>query len=116
MNELRAFAKMALYSGYGWGCGYVVVPPGHPYHGADYDHVPVEVNGGLTFGERADDLANWPEITDADKGCWVFGFDTAHYGDTPEKWPDKQSVLAEANRLKKQLEKLWEQEKLLKED
>ncbi|MDQ5841188.1 MAG: hypothetical protein M3537_08625 [Chloroflexota bacterium] len=31
-------------------CGYAAVPPGHPYHGADYSDLEVEVHGGLTYG------------------------------------------------------------------
>jgi hypothetical protein len=61
------------------------------------------VHGGLTFSESADDL-NWPEITEKDKGGWVVGFDTAHAWDSLENWPDERTVLAEAKRLKKQLE------------
>lgn len=30
-------------------CGYVGVPPGHPWHGKDYGDLPVDVHGSLTF-------------------------------------------------------------------
>jgi hypothetical protein len=33
-------------------CGYVGVPPGHPFHGKGYDDVDVAVHGGLTYGRR----------------------------------------------------------------
>lgn len=33
-------------------CGYVGVPPGHPWYDQDYYDVPVTVHGGLTYGAR----------------------------------------------------------------
>lgn len=56
-------------------CGYVRVPPGHPYYGKDYDNVDVDVHGGLTFAE----LEPCTEHEDG-QGYW-FGFDCAHFGD-----------------------------------
>lgn len=90
-------------------CGYVGLPPGHPFHGVDYDqctradctvdrtvewcpeHSPnaaVEVHGGLTFADFC---------RESDKGeafgichvpfpgrpahVWWLGFDCAHGGD-----------------------------------
>ena len=32
-------------------CGYTRIPPGHPWHGKDYDDIDVDVHGGLTFAE-----------------------------------------------------------------
>lgn len=55
-------------------CGYVGVPDTHEYHGKDYDDVPVEVHGGLTY---ASDRA---PRKDPD-GLWYLGFDCAHCGD-----------------------------------
>jgi len=42
---------------------------GHKYHGMNYDNIPVDVHGGLTYS-RLDE-----------NGSWKIGFDTAHYGD-----------------------------------
>lgn len=68
-------------------CGYVRIPPGHPWHGLHYDHDDlrtidgewVDVHGGLTFSE--------PD-THCDKGgpddAWWLGFDCAHAGDAPD--------------------------------
>ena len=56
-------------------CGYVRVPPGHPYHGKSYDDVAdVSVHGGLTFAEGE-------PCTHDDGVGWWFGFDCAHAGD-----------------------------------
>lgn len=55
-------------------CGYVGIPETHRVFGLDYDNVPVEVHGGLTYagdrcpGEKPD-------------GLWWVGFDCAHLGD-----------------------------------
>jgi len=56
-------------------CGYVRIPPSHPMHGKNYNDVPVDVHGGLTFG----DPEPCKEHEDG-QGYW-FGFDCAHLGD-----------------------------------
>lgn len=91
----------------GWGNGYVILPKGHKYHGVGYDSVPVEVHGGLTFGQEVteDSLEGWEQLTKEDVGGWMIGFDTAHYGDTSAKWT-KEQVQAETNRLLDQLKQL----------
>ena len=86
----------------GWGNGYVVIPPIHPWHNKDYNDIDVEVHGGLTFGEPYETLS-WPELTEADKGHWIIGFDTCHYSDTKERWP-KEAVREETKILMKQVQ------------
>jgi hypothetical protein len=73
----------------GYRCGYVRVPPGHPWHGRDYDDVDASVHGGLTFAQ--------PDLHCGKGGAddaWWLGFDCAHCGDAPdpglpgcERWP-----------------------------
>lgn len=78
-------------------CGYVGLPPGHKFHGKDYDEVTVydddyrstpSVHGGLTFA----DSCSTEERTDGGGIChipapgrpadvWWLGFDCAHSGD-----------------------------------
>lgn len=58
-------------------CGYVGVPPGHPWHGADYDSVSAEVHGGLTFSGKTDDARK----VDGQPDLYWLGFDLAHLGD-----------------------------------
>lgn len=65
----------------GWGNGYVRIPEGHPYYEKNYDDIPVSVHGGLTFSNHVFEDGEY--FSD---GYWV-GFDTAHYGDTKERWP-----------------------------
>lgn len=87
---------------HGWGNGYVIIPPVHPAYGKDYDDIDVDVHGGLTFAMSTDEgWDHFPEGTP--KGHWCMGFDTAHSGDTLQRWP-KEAVEAEAQRLKEQLE------------
>ena len=90
-------------------CGYVGVPPEHPWHGVDYwgcpkgeereplgcEHCPdahVEVHGGLTYADacqESDDpsrgICHVPEPGRPDD-VWWFGFDCAHAGDVSPKW------------------------------
>jgi hypothetical protein len=68
-------------------CGYVRVPPTHSQFGKEYDDVPVDVHGGLTFA------AEEPCEHEDGKGFW-FGFDCAHYGDAMCD-RDSQSELSE---------------------
>jgi hypothetical protein len=69
----------------GYRCGYVRIPPGHPWHGLDYDDVKTldgchpDVHGGLTFAE--------PDVHCGKGGpddAWWLGFDCAHAGDAPD--------------------------------
>ena len=92
---------------FGWGNGYVTIPKGHPLHGKGYDEIhdlvpALEVNGGLTFADSANDL-KWDELPENSEDAWVVGFDTAHSWDTLEMW-SKEAVMEEAEKLKIQLE------------
>ncbi len=42
-----ATAKAPLYGAVN---GYVLIPEVHIWHGLDYDDIPVDVHGGLTYG------------------------------------------------------------------
>lgn len=53
-------------------CGYIAVPPGHPWHGRDIFEVDASVHGGLTFSGHLDG---------APAGWHVLGFDCGHAGD-----------------------------------
>jgi hypothetical protein len=65
-------------------CGYVAVPPGHPWHGRNYDHVRPypEVHGGLTYSSACGGhICHKPAPGESDDVWWL-GFDCAHAGDT----------------------------------
>lgn len=65
-------------------CGYVAVPPGHPFHGKDYNHEDVEgldVHGGLTYANACQGkICHVPKPGEPDD-VWWFGFDCNHYRD-----------------------------------
>ena len=94
----------------GWGNGYVIINSTHPLFGKDYTESctsTIEAHGGITFSGIGSSLGD--HLPGKFKGCedlWVFGFDTAHYGDTKENWP-KEAVIAETDRLREQLLKMY---------
>ena len=61
----------------------------------------MDVNGGLTFSESADNL-DWEEIPEKNEGDWIVGFDTAHSWDTKDDW-SKYRVQQETDSLMEQL-------------
>jgi hypothetical protein len=58
--------------------GYVAIPKDHPWFGLEYEEIPCDVHGGLTFGRPCNIF---------DSEYWMIGFDTAHYQDTSGIWP-----------------------------
>lgn len=65
-------------------CGYVAVPPGHPWHGRDAfgdNAIDASVHGGLTYSGACDGkICHVPDPGDPDDVWWL-GFDCAHYRD-----------------------------------
>lgn len=67
-------------------CGYVAMPPGHPWHGKHYDDLEgIEVHGGLTFSEECGGgfggaVCHVPSPGEPDNVWWL-GFDMAHAWD-----------------------------------
>lgn len=91
------------YNNHGWGNGYVALPPSHKYFGVQYENIDgIEVHGGLTFSDYATSLRNIPIDKRLLSKYWVVGFDTAHYMDTKENWPEV-SVIHETKKLFNQL-------------
>lgn len=98
IDEATGLDCLIVRQGAGALCGYVGVPPDHPWHGVDYgyhDGDPngqVEVHGGLTFADRcheSDDpstgICHIPaEGRPAD--VWWFGFDCAHAFDLAPRY------------------------------
>lgn len=93
---------------HGYANGYVAVPQNHPLWGKDYDDEElwnIDVHGGLTYSDSWRDQFPNAELLDGEvpKGYWIFGFDTAHYGDNSENC-DRQYCINEVTSLKEQLE------------
>lgn len=64
-------------------CGYVGLPPGHPWHGKPYEDIKPhpDIHGGLTYGHECfEPICHVPEPGESDAFYWV-GFDCAHLGD-----------------------------------
>lgn len=75
-------------------CGYVGVPPGHPFHGKDYADKwddeyqeiieagpPVDVHGGLTYADGCGGAICHKAAPGEPDELWWFGFDCAHSWD-----------------------------------
>lgn len=92
--------------------GYVAVPPEHPLYGKGDSAEEVEaldVHGGVTYTGKIEHLPYPSKLLDhkeIPRDWWVFGFDTCHYGDNPDKWNCK-TVASETRKLQAQLENLF---------
>lgn len=64
-------------------CGYVAVPPGHPWHGKDYHDLEPhpEVHGGLTYADLCQGPVCHVQKAGEPDNVWWLGFDCAHLGD-----------------------------------
>lgn len=125
------FVCLMLRNRTGAWCGYVGVPPGHAWHGQDYDNVRVprtdpddewsdwvDVNGGLTFsgsctGEPPDNICHVAAPGEADDVWWL-GFDCAHLHDVVpgmmrmgESWGE--ASYKDVPFVKREVERLVEQ-------
>jgi hypothetical protein len=94
-------------SHFGFWCGYVAVPPGHPWHGQE--DIPAEVHGGITYTHQcAGDICHVPGPGEPDDVWWV-GFDCGHASDlhpagpltflSREVYRDLEYVKAQAEAL-----------------
>lgn len=64
--------------GLGHLCGYVAVPPSHPWHGQDFMEIDADVHGGLTYGRKCEgSICHVPAPGEPEDVYWV-GFDCAH--------------------------------------
>lgn len=85
-------------------CGYVTVPKNHIAFGKSYEDLPIEVHGGLTYGD----------IDSQTKSEQTFGFDCAHFNDlSTYDRPGREGhfwtldeVIAETDKMAEQFQKL----------
>lgn len=102
-------------------CGYVGVPPGHPWHGKHYDAVYdfegdyLEVHGGLTYSDKCRPdigICHVPEPGESDDFHWL-GFDCAHSCDTyptqPHDFVDQYAIYRSYGYVRSEVEKLARQ-------
>ncbi len=80
-GEHEGFPLLAVRGkNHGAWCGYVAMPPGHPWHGktgcAEYPEV--SVHGGLSYGNACGgDICHVPRPGEPDNVWWL-GFDCVH--------------------------------------
>ena len=96
--EFKCYIRRVTRSGHL--CGYVHLTPDNDYFGLDYDNIPLNCHGGLTY---ASDYENE----------WAIGFDCAHYGDLQpfyeDDWHDKRGVYRDMEFVTKECESICEQ-------
>ena len=78
-GEHQGYQWVVVNNGSGYRCGYVRVPPGHPWHGKDDMDLNLDVHGGITFGQ-----ADVPCDAAGPDDAWWVGFDCAHSCDAPD--------------------------------
>jgi len=61
-------------------CAYIGLPQDHPLAGYNYELLPVDCHGGLTFASEGKD--KWPE------GFYWYGWDYSHAGDYAFYWDE----------------------------
>lgn len=71
-GEHEGIQWAVLHNGRGCRCGYIALPPGHPWHGFGYDEIDAAIHGGLTYAQGSADGSHW------------IGFDCSHYGDAAD--------------------------------
>lgn len=64
-------------------CGYLAVPPGHPWHGKSYNDEgwDPEVHGGLTYAAKCSEFVCHVPAAGESDDVWWLGFDCAHSWD-----------------------------------
>lgn len=109
-SQLEKYTNCDHSAGYA-NC-YVAIPQEHPLYGMCYGAINIKIHGGLTFsgsfGSMKREIIRKPEKVEYLDGefsndCWVFGFDTLHFGDNPQN-RSREWCIMEVTRLKEILE------------
>lgn len=79
-DPVTGLACLVNRGGAGAWCGYVGLPPGHPWRELHYDDIPADIHGGLTYGPSKCLGKICHEVEGEDDVRWI-GFDCAHAGD-----------------------------------
>lgn len=90
--EAYGFPCLIRRAGMGHLCGYVAIPPGHPWHGMAYDDIKADAHGGLTFADTCEwPVCHVPKPGESDDVWWV-GFDCGHAFDLSPKMSMYESL------------------------
>lgn len=99
--EAHGFNCLMVRNRSGNWCGYVGVPPSHPWHGKSCDDevlYEINVHGGLTYAEHcAGRICHVPKPGEAEHLFWL-GFDTAHSGDYSPAYSNRYAMGGEVYR------------------
>jgi hypothetical protein len=75
------FPVLAIRNDRGAWCGYVGIPPGHPWHSGNYQEPELECHGGLTYAGLCNGvICHVPREGEPAEVLWL-GFDCGHAGD-----------------------------------
>ena len=117
-NRVIDMLDKGIYKGYHYAivsfgshpCAYIELPKGHKYYGKDYDDIPIDCHGGLTYSREG----ILPSSNDYHKDGYWIGWDYAHLGDycgwlnvfdsTGKKWTTEE-ILQEVKEVIEQLSK-----------
>lgn len=69
---------LAVRGPHGAWCGYVGVPPGHPWHGRDPFDLGVDVHGGLNYASTCIGVICHQPLPGEPDNVWWLGFDCSH--------------------------------------
>lgn len=81
--EHAGFPCLALrHDHFGSWCGYVALPPSHPWAAMGFDDIPADVHGGFTYGAATcgSRICHKPKPGEPDDVRWI-GFDCNHLDD-----------------------------------
>ena len=97
--EFKCYIRRVPRSGHL--CGYVHLTTDNDYYGYEYDDIPVDCHGGLTYASEHETE-------------WVIGFDCAHYGDLHPFYNDFEiygntGTYRDMDFVKKECESICEQ-------
>ncbi len=81
---------LAVRGPHGAWCGYVGLPPGHPWHGEDPFGLGVEVHGGLNYAAPCSEFVCHLPAPGEPADVWWIGFDCSHAFDV---MPDTEALL-----------------------
>ena len=117
-NRVIDMLDKGIYKGYHYAivsfgshpCAYIELPKGHKYYGKDYDDIPIDCHGGLTYSSEG----LLPSSNDYHRDGYWIGWDYAHLGDyygwsnafinTGKRWTTEE-ILQEVKEVIEQLSK-----------
>ncbi len=99
----EGFRCLVIFVRHSHRCGYIAIPKGHPAFLMNYSDLPVQVHGGLTFGDFK--LSDVP----IRKNAYWFGFDCAHAGDNTTWEMETKGHLWTTEEVEKECESMAKQ-------